>query len=431
MDFKKLMQYASANQMLTEKKHERKKQRQEEERNEELVRQVEEERRAARRLREARAKAEKKRREYKGLVAEAAQAKQTSSSSSNPSPTTTNATSSKTKTGDSSGTVKKVSNPASGSKPPPRSQTGAQTQKQKRQQPSDFVAPAASSNKGKAKAPVNFQDLLKIAQKKSGEVAEKEKNSKLIVRDSPPSRGTSPARPDGKSTPADARTCRGNSPVGKSLLERASCRVKKKRTHDEMEKAASSANDAPDNSPAETTVRSSKKPASKPTENGIHPKGTPSLQQPRGDLRSTGGASVAKDRPSQPKAPAQPPENRTRVSQSLPQARQRQRPRPGMDTLKTKSFYGAASAKLASAERPAWHTRHTPMKHTSAWVDEMSDYVQRKMVGGEEEEEFYSDDEEEDDMADFVASDEEEEEGEGLEDYSSAIRQIFGYDKRR
>ena len=37
------------------------------------MRQVEEERRAARRLREARAKAEKKRREYKGLVAEAAQ----------------------------------------------------------------------------------------------------------------------------------------------------------------------------------------------------------------------------------------------------------------------------------------------------------------------------------------------------------------------
>ena len=357
-----------------------------------------------------------------------------SSSSSKPTttspPAATAATTSKSKTGgSSSGAAKKVSNPATGSKPPPQPQTETQLHKQnqkRQQQPPNSTA--SNSSKGKTKAPVNFHDLLKIAQKKSGEVAEKEKSSKLIVRDS------SPVRLDVKSTsaPADARTCRGNSPVGKSLLERAGCRVKKKRTHEEMEKAASGANDAPNNSPAENMLgKGDRNPASKPTKNGLHPRAAAS-PQPRGDLPSTGGSSVAHHRPSQPEAPGQPPANRTRVSQALPQAARqikRQRPRPGMDTLKTKSFYGAASAKLASAERPTFRTRHAPVKHTSAWVDEMTDYMQKKRLeieGGGEEEEFYSDD---DDMADFVASDEEE--GEGLEDYSSAIQQIFGYDKRR
>ena len=276
------------------------------------------------------------------------------------------------------------------------------------------------------KTPVNFQDLLKIAQKKSGEVAEKEKNSKLIMRGSPPSRGTSPADPGSKSTPTGASTSRGGSPVGKSLLDRASSRVKK-RTHNEMEKTASSDSVSTvvlNNSPVDMAGKGGRNP---PVENGVYPHGAASLQQ-RGDIRSTGGASVMRDRPLQPKAPAQPPANRTHVSPPLPQAHQRQRPRARMDTMKSKSFYGAASAKLAAGERPAFRTKHTPMKYTSTWVDEMSDYIQKKghRLEGEGEE----DEEDKDDLADFVASDDEQELGED-EDYSSAIRQIFGYDKRR
>ena len=42
-----------------------------------------------------------------------------------------------------------------------------------------------------------------------------------------------------------------------------------------------------------------------------------------------------------------------------------------------------------------------------------------------------SDDEDEDDMSDFVASDDEGLDEGYMEDYSAAIRDIFGYDRRK
>lgn len=69
--------------------------------------------------------------------------------------------------------------------------------------------------------------------------------------------------------------------------------------------------------------------------------------------------------------------------------------------------------------------------YKSSWVDEMSNFMRsNEFAPGD----YLSDEEEEDDDLDgFVASDEEKEGEEGEEgaDYSSEIRKIFGYDRRR
>ena len=59
--------------------------------------------------------------------------------------------------------------------------------------------------------------------------------------------------------------------------------------------------------------------------------------------------------------------------------------------------------------------------HQSSWVSEMSEYMDQWR---REEEEGYSDDEVED-LDGFVVDDEDG------DDVSSAIREIFGYDKRK
>ena len=68
------------------------------------------------------------------------------------------------------------------------------------------------------------------------------------------------------------------------------------------------------------------------------------------------------------------------------------------------------------------------MAYTSTWVREMSDVISRRI---QQEMEGYSDDEEDEDLADFVASDDEEGLEEEEDDYSSEIRKIFGYDRRK
>ena len=62
--------------------------------------------------------------------------------------------------------------------------------------------------------------------------------------------------------------------------------------------------------------------------------------------------------------------------------------------------------------------------YQSSWVSEMNEYVEQLREGGGE---GYSEEEEEeeDGLDDFVVDDEEG------DDVSSAIREIFGYDKRR
>ena len=55
----------------------------------------------------------------------------------------------------------------------------------------------------------------------------------------------------------------------------------------------------------------------------------------------------------------------------------------------------------------------------------MTDYIRSNDIDPQD---YYSDEEEDDDLDGFVASDDEEG---GVEDYSSEISKIFGYDRRK
>ena len=95
-------------------------------------------------------------------------------------------------------------------------------------------------------------------------------------------------------------------------------------------------------------------------------------------------------------------------------------------SAKSQSFYGGAHAQLSKEERPRFQSkRSVAAPYQNSWVSEMSGYMQQLDRGEGGEDEGWSD-EEEDDLSDFVVD--EVEEG---EDYSSAIREIFGYDKTR
>ncbi len=86
------------------------------------------------------------------------------------------------------------------------------------------------------------------------------------------------------------------------------------------------------------------------------------------------------------------------------------------------AFYGSAAANILGRRDGA--SMGGPFKYTSTWVDEM-----REELGDINDVDDLSD---EDDMGDFVVESEDDfiDDGES-EDYSSHIRKIFGYDKRR
>ena len=88
---------------------------------------------------------------------------------------------------------------------------------------------------------------------------------------------------------------------------------------------------------------------------------------------------------------------------------------------KSESFYASSHSQLAKEGRPEFVKKKVQPagSYQSSWVGEMNEYVER-LRGGECEEE-----EEDDDLDNFVVDDEEG------DDVSSAIREIFGYDRRR
>lgn len=271
--------------------------------------------------------------------------------------------------------------------------------------------PTTTPSKAKPKAPVSFQDLLKLAEHKSTEVVQKEK-SKLAVRDPLQMRDASAS--EERTTP---RVSRASSPLGKTLLDRSK---RNKRTHEMMDgPACVSVN----HSSSELTGSKSEKTLN-PRENGtslgtdvsrpLEGKGTAGSDRGKSPL----GAALGH----KPQSLA----DRTRKPPSQVQQRPTQKPRPQTHPVRPNSFYGAASAKLAQEGRPVFPTRRPPPKCTNQWVGQLSDFVRRRQQEMEEEEDYYSDEDDyDDDLADFVASDDEEVGG----DVSSTIREIFGYDK--
>lgn len=94
-------------------------------------------------------------------------------------------------------------------------------------------------------------------------------------------------------------------------------------------------------------------------------------------------------------------------------------PTKALQSVKSKSFYGGSvpsSARLITDGKTS--SRNGPMYYKSVWVDEMRDYIRSN------KEDYMEDDDEEEDLDDFVVDD-----GEDLDDYSSAIKSIFGYDR--
>ena len=286
--------------------------------------------------------------------------------------------------------------------------------------------------KKQPKTPMNFQDLMKMAEKKSEEVVEKEK-SKLQVKDpligrrsiSPKLRSSSPFE--------SSKTSRGSSPVGKSLVERTNSRLK--RTHSMMERndiciSKHATEVLHTNGGGPGRQQSDRVGTGKAGEGAMasckSASGVRTIKTPVG--RVAGMKEVPGDRGRMVAGEAQyraakqsSMVDRTRAPSA---ALQQQRLKQKTNAVKPNSFYGQpASARLLQEGRFA--TRRGPVKYRSTWVDEMSDYVRQKVS----EEEYYSSDDDED-LDDFVVSGDEELE-EGEEDVSSAIRQIFGYDRRK
>ena len=95
--------------------------------------------------------------------------------------------------------------------------------------------------------------------------------------------------------------------------------------------------------------------------------------------------------------------------------------------LNPTAFYGSAAARILQRKGEPKLSHAGSLKYTSSYVDEMMDYLQLEGVNGVDD--LYSDEGEEED---FIASDDEFiDDSEECEDYSSAIRKIFGYDRRR
>ena len=313
--------------------------------------------------------------------------------------------------------------------------------------------------KDSKKGPVNFKDLLKIAQKNSKEE----------------SKDISPSVKDGK---RDVKGAPGHVGIGKALLDKqrkeektafankkldkADIRPEVRQEIGSEKKAYSSYNGRNNdtqqrpkkvepssststikinpytntiiNRPQQSSTASSAKiPAvTNTTDEGIKNKpypyppipnrgGMPRPATGRGGMPRPAAARGGMSRPAAARG-GMPRPATARGSVARPvSARGR-----GTHSLKSNSFYGTpASARLITDNHSRASFRGAPMSYRSTWVDEMRDYIQHADA-------YYDDDDEEEELDDFVVDDDEYgEEIEGGEDYSSAIRDIFGYDKSR
>jgi len=97
--------------------------------------------------------------------------------------------------------------------------------------------------------------------------------------------------------------------------------------------------------------------------------------------------------------------------------------------LKTGSFYQSSdigsdwSDIKKTLRKPQLHQRHNGFNISGSWISELG--LNRLPT------DLDSDYEDDDDLSDFVASDDEDIDKGNMEDYSAAIRDIFGYDKRK
>ena len=288
------------------------------------------------------------------------------------------------------------------------------------------------------KPPVNFQDLMKLAEKKVVT------NTRVKSGDGPEEKdavGSVPGRNISKvgknSFEKLGRGAREDSPLGKLLLEKSCSRSKHRKMVSGCEDGVSGeTKGSRGGSEQRECTGSSKVPAvtnQSPVRNNLR-----ELAQSRVVGR---GAKTSTSNNRQGQKEKAGTACSTGKNQRLPESAilMRERFRRELEastmgngrgggsntqkpSVKSNSFYGGAHAQLSQEGRPRFPSKRPPAGlHQSSWVSEMSEYMDQWR---EEEEEGYSDEEEED-LEGFVVDDEDG------DDVSSAIREIFGYDKRK
>ena len=332
-------------------------------------------------------------------------------------------------------------------KPPKtkRKEIGSSTQVQKSN--SSKISQPCPDNQSKTKvkpSPVaNFQDLLKIAQT----------NSKSTLKDAI-------VKPNNKSSIVEETRTKGSpSPVGKLLLERSSQRSKTRlKVETNAEPKPSERSRGIDSSSALTSkskvllshTRDSdlvRRPLRDPTPSGStvmaknHSNITPNRAHV-GDGKSCQTSTTGSKLPqscstSGSQAPVRgfkTPSIPLSLSQKQLQQQRKERMKaaasakvrtsqaPHSKPLNATVFYGAAAARILGKDGRFSGSRYAPAKYTSSWVGEMTDYLRSEDMDDTEDED--------EDLEGFLDDDFIDDSGAG-EDYSSAIREIFGYDKRR
>ena len=273
--------------------------------------------------------------------------------------------------------------------------------------------PPQSSKKSKSIGPVDFQNLLKIAQKNSSETKQSTRASNEGREGGERIKYTSPA-PIG---------------VGRLLLDKSNRESKVKNS----------------TSVSKEQVSSNKYKKINSSDNDIRKDAT----SKQVNTSSCDVSSLKKSQIPNSKYPND--QNRKSTANSSPSTSSIQknvnRPYPGHMTrgrgkgpvlgghmektkssqvgnrMKPKSFYPPSARLITDKHSGSSSQRMLPYRST--WVDEMSDFMQKTQ--------YDIDDDDEEDLDDFVVDDDEYNEyvDDETEDYSSTIREIFGYDKRR
>ena len=340
-----------------------------------------------------------------------------------------------TKQPNSAASLKKLSTPGSVSKTkPPSSSSAAAAASPARaaQSLKSRVSPkpggGVSTSRGSSgvpKAPVNFQELLKLAkEKKSLQNSDSGKSrDQVAVGGSGGGKEVGPER--GKSPLGRGRS---SSPLGKQLLERGSGRGRQR------ERVGGGGGGGGERKSSGVIQQNGSKREDKGgsvSDCSAVGSNLRELAQSRMVGRGRGGARGA--------ARGKLGGAGTMTTQGLPESailmRERFRrelegsangrktgstTKPAANSAKSDSFYASSHAQLSQEGRPEFSKRKVlgGGVQDSSWV---SEYVERLREGGEE---GYSEEDDED-LDDFVVDDEEG------DDVSSAIREIFGYDRRR
>ena len=266
--------------------------------------------------------------------------------------------------------------------------------------------PPQSSKKSKQIGPVDFQNLLKIAQKNSSETKQSTRASNEGREEGERIKYTSPA-PIG---------------VGRLLLDKSNreSKVKEQVSSNKYKKINSSDNDIRKDATGKQENTSSCDVSS------LKKSRIPNSKYPNDQNRKSTANSSPSTSSIQKNVNRLNPGHMTRGRGKGPVLGGHMEKTKNFQVgnrMKPKSFYPASARLITDKHSGSSSQRMLPYRST--WVDEMSDFMQKTEYDIEEDNE--------EDLDDFVVDDDDCNEyvDDETEDYSSTIREIFGYDKRR